>query len=59
VDVEEIAMTLNELKPGRVSRISNRAAQNKLGQRLMDMGVYPGLMLKVVRKPTRLKSAMQ
>jgi ferrous iron transport protein A len=42
-------MTLDELRPGDEGRIKKLSVRDKLGQRLMDMGVYPGLQLKVVR----------
>jgi len=42
-------MTLDELKPGNKCRIKKLSARDKLGQRLLDMGVYPGTQLKVVR----------
>ena len=42
-------MTLDQLKPGSQCRIKRLSVLDKLGQRLMDMGVYPGLQLKVVR----------
>ena len=42
-------MTLDQLKPGNLARIKNLSITDKLGQRLVDMGVYPGLQLKVVR----------
>jgi len=42
-------MTLDELGPGSTCRIKKLSARNKLGQRLMDMGVYPGMRLMVVR----------
>lgn len=42
-------MTLNQLKPGNICRIKRLSARDKLGQRLMDMGVYPGLRLRVIR----------
>jgi ferrous iron transport protein A len=41
--------TLNEMKPGRQGRIKKLSTRSKLGQRLMDMGIYPGLRLKVIR----------
>jgi ferrous iron transport protein A len=44
-----ITMTLDELKPGSEGRIKRLSAGDKLGQRLMDMGIYPGLRLKVIR----------
>jgi ferrous iron transport protein A len=42
-------MTLDQLKPGSEGRIKRLSIRDKLGQRLMDMGVYPGLKFKVVR----------
>jgi ferrous iron transport protein A len=41
--------TLDQLKPGSKGRIKRLSVQDKLGQRLMDMGVYAGLRLTVVR----------
>jgi ferrous iron transport protein A len=37
------------MKPGSEGRISKLSVRDRLGQRLIDMGVYPGLHLKVVR----------
>jgi len=42
-------MTLDQLKPGNECRIKKLSIREKLGQRLMDMGIYPGLKLKVIR----------
>jgi ferrous iron transport protein A len=42
-------MTLDQMKPGAQGRVTRLSVRDKLGQRLMDMGVYPGLGLKVVR----------
>lgn len=42
-------MTLDQLKPGSKGRIKRLSVRDKLGQRLVDMGVYPGLPLKVLR----------
>lgn len=42
-------MTLDQLKPGSKARIKRLSIRDKLGQRLMDMGIYPGLQLKVIR----------
>lgn len=42
-------MTLDQMKPGSKGHIKRLSARDRLGQRLMDMGVYPGLRLKVVR----------
>jgi ferrous iron transport protein A len=37
------------MKPGSKGRIKNLSVRDKLGQRLMDMGIYPGINLKVIR----------
>jgi ferrous iron transport protein A len=42
-------MTLDQMKPGSEGRIKRLSVRDKLGQRLMDMGIYPGMRLKVVR----------
>jgi ferrous iron transport protein A len=42
-------MTLDQLKPGQEARINHLSVRDKLGQRLLDMGIYPGLQLKVIR----------
>ncbi|MFH1135296.1 MAG: FeoA family protein [Pseudomonadota bacterium] len=42
-------MTLDRLKPGDQALITNLSIRDKLGQRLVDMGVYPGMRIKVVR----------
>jgi ferrous iron transport protein A len=42
-------MTLDELKPGNRCCIKRLSVRDRLGQRLMDMGIYPGLALRVVR----------
>jgi ferrous iron transport protein A len=42
-------MTLDEMKPGSECLVKKLIAKDKLGQRLVDMGVYPGLRLKVIR----------
>ena len=42
-------MTLDQLKPGSEGRIKKMSAKDKLGQRLIDMGMYPGQRLKVIR----------
>ena len=42
-------MTLDQMKPGNECLIKKLSVRDKLGQRLLDMGVYPGLKLKVVR----------
>ena len=42
-------MTLDQLKPGSQCIIKKLSIGDRLGQRLMDMGIFPGLSLKVVR----------
>lgn len=42
-------MTLDDIKPGGECLIKKLTASGRLGQRLVDMGVYPGLRLKVIR----------
>jgi len=42
-------MTLNEMKPGDACRIKKITARGRLGQRLMDMGFFPGMEINVVR----------
>ncbi len=42
-------MTLDQIKPGGEARIRRLSARDKLGQRLMDMGIYAGVHLKVIR----------
>jgi ferrous iron transport protein A len=42
-------MTLDQLRPGSEGRIKKLSSRDKLGQRLMDMGVYTGLRIKVIR----------
>jgi len=42
-------MTLNNIKPGSECFIKKLTSSGRLGQRLVDMGVYPGLRLKVIR----------
>lgn len=51
-------MTLDKLKPGDSGTIKKLSIKDKLGQRLMDMGIYPGLTLKVVRNAP-LKDPME
>lgn len=40
---------LNEMKPGAVCTIKNMHAEDRLGQRLLDLGIYPGLEIVVLR----------
>lgn len=42
-------MTPDQMKPGSECLIKKLAVRNKLGRRLLDMGVYPGLRVKVTR----------
>ena len=42
-------MTLDKLKPGDVGLIRKLSTRDKLSQRLVDMGVYPGLRFMVIR----------
>jgi ferrous iron transport protein A len=42
-------MTLDNLKPGSECLTKKITAQGKLNQRLMDLGLYPGLRIKVIR----------
>ncbi len=42
-------MTLDELKPGTRCVMTDITAQGALGQRLMDLGFYPGAEIEIVR----------
>ncbi len=42
-------MTLDQLTPGSDCRIKRLSAGNMLGQRLIDMGITPGLTVRVIR----------
>lgn len=42
-------MTLNEMAPGAACVIRDMTAGGALGQRLMDLGFYPGASVRVVR----------
>ncbi|OPY70691.1 MAG: Ferrous iron transport protein A [Syntrophorhabdaceae bacterium PtaU1.Bin034] len=42
-------MTLDQLKPGSECRIKRLLSRDKLGRRLLAMGIYPGLSMRVVR----------
>ncbi len=41
--------TLDQIQPGGSCRIAKVTYADLLGARLMNMGVYPGSMLRVVR----------
>ena len=51
-------MTLDQLGPGNECRVKKLMVHDQLGQRLLDMGVYPGLTLKVIRNAP-LKDPME
>lgn len=42
-------MTLNEIKRGESCVMVDLTASGALGQRLMDLGFFPGAKIKVVR----------
>ncbi|WP_232364780.1 FeoA family protein [Desulfosalsimonas propionicica] len=42
-------MTLDQLKPGDEAYVEKLCSRDRLGRRLMDMGVYPGLRIRVIR----------
>jgi len=43
------AITLDRLTPGSRCTITGLSAASILGQRLLDMGIFPGLTLRVIR----------
>lgn len=42
-------MTLDELEPGKSCVMTDLTAGGALGQRLMDLGFYPGAEIRIVR----------
>lgn len=42
-------MTLAELRPGSKALVKSVSAQGVLAQRLIDMGLYPGVKVDVIR----------
>ena len=42
-------LTLDELSPGRMCVMTGLTAEGALGQRLMDLGFFPGASIRVVR----------
>jgi ferrous iron transport protein A len=44
-----IQITLDQLTPGTCCTITGLSAAHMLGQRLLDMGIFPGLTLRVIR----------
>ena len=51
-------MTLDQLKPGDEGLIKRLSSRDKLGRRLIDMGIYPGQSVKVIRNAP-LKDPME
>ena len=51
-------MTLDQMRPGSSCRITGLSVRDKLGQRLLDMGIYPGTQLTVIRNAP-LKDPME
>jgi ferrous iron transport protein A len=45
----QMTMTLDQLRPGQEAFISKLSSCNRLGRRLLDMGIYPGLHIHVIR----------
>jgi ferrous iron transport protein A len=43
-------LTLADLKPGDNAKIKKINIKGMLGQRLIDLGLYPGLTINVVRR---------
>jgi len=42
-------MTLDEIEPGKECRVKKVTARGALGQRLMDLGYFPGVVIKIIR----------
>ncbi|MFQ9510096.1 MAG: FeoA family protein [Lachnospiraceae bacterium] len=42
-------MTLKELKPGQTGIVSSIGAKGMMKRRIMDMGVTPGVEMKVIK----------
>lgn len=42
-------MTLKELKPGQQGKVSSIGSAGPMKRRIMDMGVTPGVVIKVVK----------
>lgn len=49
ITTTEKHMVLSDLIPGNTCTIKNLRAKDRLGQRLLDLGIYPGAELKVLR----------
>ncbi|MBI9093197.1 MAG: ferrous iron transport protein A [Desulfobacterium sp.] len=50
--------SLSKTNPGGIVSIKKVTAKGKLGQRLMDLGLYPGLKVNVIRN-SPLKDPME
>lgn len=48
--MSEKNLTLADLKPGENARIAKVNIKGMLGQRLVDLGLYPGLEVSVLRR---------
>lgn len=44
-----MAMVLSEMVPGDSGSVVEMTAAGSLGQRLMDLGFYPGAIIRVIR----------
>lgn len=42
-------MTLNEIKPGTTVTVSKVGSKGPLRRRIMDMGITPGVEIKVIK----------
>ena len=42
-------MTLRELKPGQQGRVTSVGTSGSMKRRIMDMGVTPGVEIKVIK----------
>ncbi len=42
-------MTLKELKPGETGKVSSLGQKGPIRRRIMDMGVTPGAIVKVIK----------
>jgi ferrous iron transport protein A len=42
-------MNLNDIKPGETCRLVGLTADGALERRLMDLGFFPGALLKIIR----------
>jgi Fe2+ transport system protein FeoA len=49
VEKERREMTLSNLKPGQVGEVTEVRAHGAIRQRLLDMGILPGAIVKVER----------